>query len=83
MIKDIFEDFLRYLVNRNTNHQKSLVFKNEDFEKISWMNIKTGDIIKISSKDKIPCDLILLETSNKKMGSCFVETSGLDGYEKS
>eukprot|EP01080_Neovahlkampfia_damariscottae_P006577 gene6577-10740_t len=79
MIKDLLEDFFRYLKNRATNNQKSMIFKKGDFQKIAWKNIKTGDLLKISNKEKIPCDLIMLETSNKKMGSCFVETSGLDG----
>jgi P-type E1-E2 ATPase len=81
MIKDFLEDFLRYLKDRAVNHDQCFIWKVDKFEKISWQNIRTGDIIKVLDKEKIPCDIVLLDTSNHQLGSCFVETSGLDGFE--
>ena len=37
-----------------------------------------GQIIKVFDEEYIPCDIVLLKSSDPK-GGCFVETKGLDG----
>lgn len=39
---------------------------------------KIGDIIQIKDEEEIPCDLVLLSSSNLD-GSCSITTSNLDG----
>jgi phospholipid-transporting ATPase len=41
-------------------------------------NIRPGDVIKVHRDKFVPCDILILQTSNSD-GSCFVETSSLDG----
>ena len=37
-----------------------------------------GDVIRIEDQDYLPADIIVLATSNDN-GSCFIQTSSLDG----
>lgn len=43
-----------------------------------WKKLHVGEIVKVRSEEFIPCDLLILQTSDEK-GTCFVETKGLDG----
>lgn len=43
-----------------------------------WKKLHVGDIVKVKSEEFIPCDILILQTSDEK-GSCYVETKGLDG----
>ncbi|KAJ3307993.1 hypothetical protein HDU76_004196 [Blyttiomyces sp. JEL0837] len=49
-----------------------------EWEEIAWKDIKVGDLVHIKQNEMIPADLLLLSTSNQN-GSCFIETSNLDG----
>jgi P-type E1-E2 ATPase len=42
-------------------------------------DIVVGDLVQLSSDDLVPCDMLILATSNED-GSCFVETAQLDGF---
>ena len=52
--------------------------KDGSFKKISAANIKVGDIIKICQNERVPADLVLLQTTEKS-GSVFIRTDQLDG----
>lgn len=43
-----------------------------------WKDLKVGDIVKLSSDEWVPADIVLL-TSTNEMGETFVETMALDG----
>jgi magnesium-transporting ATPase (P-type) len=51
---------------------------NNDFKKVHWSDVKTGDIVKVQKGEKFPCDLVVLKSSEKS-GVLYVETSSLDG----
>ena len=43
-----------------------------------WKNIAVGDIIRLSSDDEVPADMLLLNASDEG-GICYVSTASLDG----
>ena len=43
-----------------------------------WQSLKVGEVIKIKKEMLIPCDSIVVKTSDPE-NKCFVETKGLDG----
>ena len=80
MIKEAYEDLLRWNNDKKENSNKSLVYnyKNTSFEQTSWQNIKVGNIIKVLSSEPIPCDIMILKSSSEN-GVSFVDTKSLDG----
>jgi magnesium-transporting ATPase (P-type) len=72
------EDWKRHKADRITNNRRVVVLKDgEDVETQSKF-IQMGDIIKISKRESVPADVVILATSEEE-GVCFVETSNLDG----
>ena len=43
-----------------------------------WEEISIGDIVQLSDNDTIPCDMVILSTSQEQ-NQCYVQTSNLDG----
>ena len=43
-----------------------------------WEDISIGDIVQLSDNDTIPCDMVILSTSQEQ-NQCYVQTSNLDG----
>ena len=43
-----------------------------------WMNIRTGDIIKVNQDDHLTADILLLTTSDEG-NLAYIETAELDG----
>lgn len=52
--------------------------KDGTFKKVSGANIQVGDIIKVYQNERIPADMVLLQTTEKN-GSVFIRTDQLDG----
>ena len=52
--------------------------KDGTFKKVSSADIRVGDLIKVYQNDRIPADLVLLQTTEKS-GSVFIRTDQLDG----
>ena len=79
-IKEIYEDWKRKKMNDIDNNRLCLVYDiNENkFINKKWEDIKLGDIIKINKNEIIPCDIILLESSESN-GICFVEPKNING----
>jgi len=48
------------------------------FTTIKWEQIRSGDIVEVSIDNEFPCDLVLLYAKTDT-GTCFIQTSNLDG----
>lgn len=51
---------------------------NDQFEQKKWKDIRAGEIIKIHANETLPCDMVLLSTSDST-GVAYVQTINLDG----
>lgn len=79
MAKDGLEDLKRYFSDLAINKgSKATAWRNGEWKVIQWKNVKVGDILKISNRERFPCDLIALSSSQEN-GLLYVETSSLDG----
>ena len=80
MLKEGYEDVKRYQADKLINDKNTFVYdyKTNRFEKISWWQIKVGNIVKVSDYDEIPCDMMILKSSEIS-GMCFLATMNLDG----
>ncbi|KAH0731436.1 hypothetical protein KY289_002624 [Solanum tuberosum] len=77
-IKDAYEDYRRHRSDRIENNRLALVLLDGQFQEKKWKEIKVGEIIKISSSGTIPCDMVLLSTSDPT-GVAYIQTINLDG----
>lgn len=78
-IKQGYEDWLRHKSDKETNSRLlPLVSDSDKLVKIPSRDIRVGDIVQINDEEEIPCDLLLLSSSNMD-GSCSITTANLDG----
>lgn len=77
-VKDAYEDYRRHRSDRIENNRLALVLLDGQFQEKKWKDIRVGEIIKISSSGTIPCDMVLLSTSDPT-GVAYIQTINLDG----
>ncbi|KFK24933.1 hypothetical protein AALP_AA8G043800 [Arabis alpina] len=77
-IKDAYEDFRRHRSDRVENNRLALVFEDNEFREKKWKHIRVGEVIKVQSNQTLPCDMVLLATSDPT-GVVYVQTTNLDG----
>ncbi|XP_068667895.1 phospholipid-transporting ATPase 1-like [Aristolochia californica] len=77
-IKDGYEDWRRHRSDRNENNREALVFQSGQFLRKRWKKIQVGEVLKICSNETIPCDMVLLGTSDPS-GISYIQTMNLDG----
>ena len=77
-IKDGYEDWRRHRSDKKENNREALVLQSELFEMKKWKDIEAGDIVKIYADETIPCDMVLLGTSDPS-GIAYIQTMNLDG----
>ncbi|XP_044580312.1 phospholipid-transporting ATPase IF-like isoform X1 [Cotesia glomerata] len=76
--KQGYEDFLRHQSDYRVNGTSVTVIRNKCMQVIRCEQIVVGDLVKVSRDQDLPCDIILLYSSELN-GSCYVTTSNLDG----
>ncbi|XP_021891920.1 phospholipid-transporting ATPase 1-like [Carica papaya] len=77
-IKDGYEDWRRHRSDRNENNRTALVLQDGEFRPKKWKKICAGEVVKIHADDTIPCDMVLLGTSDPS-GLAYIQTMNLDG----
>ncbi|CAL5381438.1 unnamed protein product [Camellia sinensis] len=77
-VKDADEDYRRHRSDRIENNRLATVLVNDQFQEKKWKDIQVGEIIKIVANQTIPCDMVLLSTSDPT-SVAYLQTINLDG----
>ncbi|PWA57300.1 P-type ATPase, HAD-like domain protein [Artemisia annua] len=77
-VKDAYEDWRRHRSDRIENNRMADVLINDKFHQKKWKDIKVGEIVRFCADDTIPCDIVLLSTSDST-GVAYIQTINLDG----
>ncbi|KAB2627230.1 phospholipid-transporting ATPase 1-like [Pyrus ussuriensis x Pyrus communis] len=77
-VKDGFEDYRRHRSDRIENNRLASVLVGNQFQSKKWKDVRVGEIIKTQASEAIPCDMVLLSTSDPT-GVAYVQTINLDG----
>ncbi|XP_010481763.1 PREDICTED: phospholipid-transporting ATPase 2 [Camelina sativa] len=76
--KEAWDDYHRFLSDKKANEKEVWIVKQGIKKHIQAQDIQVGNIVWLRENDEVPCDLVLLGTSDPQ-GVCYVETSALDG----
>ena len=79
-IKDAWEDFRRYKLDKEINHMGCYVYSRKDHAYVEkcWKDVRVGDFVQLQCNETIPADILLLYSSDQN-GICHLETANLDG----
>uniref|UniRef100_A0A8C4WMC5 Phospholipid-transporting ATPase n=1 Tax=Gopherus evgoodei TaxID=1825980 RepID=A0A8C4WMC5_9SAUR len=79
-VKDAWEDFRRYQLDKEINNMVCLVYsrKESDYIEKCWKDVRVGDFVQLQCNEIIPADILLLYSSDQN-GICHLETANLDG----
>ncbi|KAE9617147.1 hypothetical protein Lal_00034146 [Lupinus albus] len=77
-VKDAFEDWRRHRSDKLENNRLASVLVNGQFQEKKWKDVRVGEVIKIIANETMPCDIVLLSTSDPT-GVAYVQTINLDG----
>ncbi|CAG9329329.1 ATP9A_2 [Blepharisma stoltei] len=78
MSKEAYDDLVRWQRDREVNNQLYTCLSHNGSKRIPSEEIKVGDFIEIHSHERIPADMILMQTSDES-GTVFIKTDQLDG----
>ncbi|KAG6722658.1 hypothetical protein I3842_03G171400 [Carya illinoinensis] len=76
--KEAWDDYNRYISDKKANEKEVWVVRQGIRKLVRAQNIQVGNIVWIQENDEVPCDLVLLGTSDPQ-GVCYIETAALDG----
>ncbi|XP_075873212.1 phospholipid-transporting ATPase IH isoform X2 [Nelusetta ayraudi] len=77
-IKQGYEDWLRHKADNSVNLCPVHVMQHGKVVRQQSRKIRVGDVVLVKEDETFPCDLILL-SSSREDGTCFVTTASLDG----
>ena len=78
MIREIIEDLSRHNYDNLNNGEEVIVLRENKFVKAMSSTLRHGEIILLYENKSIPADMILIDSCFSE-GTCYVETSSLDG----
>ncbi|XP_077408195.1 phospholipid-transporting ATPase IH isoform X2 [Vanacampus margaritifer] len=77
-IKQGYEDWLRHKADKAVNQCPVHVLQHGKVIRKQSCKLRVGDIVYVKEDESFPCDLILL-SSSRDDGTCYVTTASLDG----
>lgn len=77
-VKELFDDMGRRRRDKIANTRTHTVVRGGRETVVESQDIMVGDIVKLVENEEVPCDLVLLGTSEEN-GNCFIQTTNLDG----
>ncbi|GLJ15943.1 hypothetical protein SUGI_0263490 [Cryptomeria japonica] len=77
-VKDGYEDWRRHRSDRTENNRRAEILQDGSFQPKEWKKIRVGEVVKISTNDTLPCDIVLLGSSDSS-GVAYIQTINLDG----
>jgi len=78
MIREAIEDYVRNNYDNISNEEEIIVLRNNKFIKSMSKTLRCGEIILVYENKSIPADMIIID-SGLEEGTCYIETSSLDG----
>lgn len=76
--KEAWDDYNRYISDKQANDKLVWIVKKSLRTHVQAQDIHVGNIVWLRENDEVPCDLVLIGTSEPQ-GVCYVETAALDG----
>jgi P-type E1-E2 ATPase len=65
------DDYRRFLADRKANERKYHALLGGVKVQVQSQAIRAGDIVFVTSDEEVPCDLLILNTSDE--GNCFIQ----------
>eukprot|EP00118_Oscarella_pearsei_P009119 m.50700 g.50700 ORF g.50700 m.50700 type:complete len:1112 (+) comp34080_c0_seq24:19-3354(+) len=78
MCREAWDDIKRFMRDKDLNGQLYRKLTATGLVKVPSSDLQLGDLIKIEKNQRIPADLVLLQTTERN-GACFIRTDQLDG----
>ena len=78
MIREAIEDLVRNNYDNLNNGEEVIVLRSDKFITAMSKTLRYGEIILVYENKNIPADMILIDSGFSE-GTCYVETSSLDG----
>jgi len=79
LLREGYDELKCHNRDKEINQSKyKKIKKDGSIELVSSSEIKVGDVIIVEKNERVPADLVLLQTSEKN-GTCFIRTDQMDG----
>lgn len=79
-VKEAIDDLGRARADAAANARKYTVIRDGRRVEIPSKDIVVGEIMVLKANDEVPCDIVIMASSDPKgLGSCFIQTTNLDG----
>ncbi|OAO16472.1 phospholipid-transporting atpase [Blastocystis sp. ATCC 50177/Nand II] len=77
-VREAAEDINRYKRDKQANNRLVRVLRGDLLVEVKSKDLHVGDIVYVEDGDEIPCDMVVLYTSESN-GNCYIQTMNIDG----